>query len=172
MANSCSSNIFAGYDEPWGKTAAARFRCDHQARQRSASKSVVSLLVGIAIDRKLITSVDEPVVKFFPECAAVKTPGWDDITLRHRADDVVGHKWDENRGWTDRKTTSRTLARSRSDRYMLSKPIAKPPDTVWTYNGGGTDCSATSSNAFPASRWKRSRAKRCSSRLELPTRNG
>ena len=37
---------------------------------RSASKSVISLLVGIAIDRKLIASAEEPVVKFFPEYAA------------------------------------------------------------------------------------------------------
>ena len=33
-------------------------------------------------------------------------------------------------------------------------------------------CSATSSNASPASRWTRSRAKPCSSRLELPISSG
>ena len=50
---------------------------------RSVSKSVTSLLVGIAIDRELIKSADEPVVKFFPDYSAVKTTGWDHITLRH-----------------------------------------------------------------------------------------
>ena len=50
---------------------------------RSVSKSVVSLLVGIAIDRKLIASVDERVFNYFPEYADVKTPEKDAITLRH-----------------------------------------------------------------------------------------
>ena len=70
---------------------------------RSASKSVISLLVGIAIDRKLIASADEPVVKFFPEYAAVKSPGWDQVTLRHLLTMSSGMQWDENRGWNDPK---------------------------------------------------------------------
>ena len=46
---------------------ATRFRCDDQDRLRSASKSVISLLVGIAIDRELIKSANEPVVEIFPD---------------------------------------------------------------------------------------------------------
>ncbi len=34
---------------------------------RSVSKSVTSLLVGVAIDRGLILSVDDPIFKYFPE---------------------------------------------------------------------------------------------------------
>ena len=36
---------------------------------KSASKSVISTLVGIAIDRGLIKSVNEPIVRFFPQLA-------------------------------------------------------------------------------------------------------
>ena len=68
---------------------------------RSASKSVISLLVGIAIDRKLIASADEPVVKFFPDYSALKSPGWDHITLRHLLTMSSGMQWDENRAWKD-----------------------------------------------------------------------
>ena len=81
---------------------------------RSASKSVISLLVGIAIDRKLIAGADEPVVKFFPEYAAVKSPGWDHITLRHLLTMSSGMQWDENRAWNDpeeRRTASRQRSR-------------------------------------------------------------
>ena len=107
---------------------------------RSVSKSVISLLVGIAIDRKLITSADEPVVKFFPDYSAVKSPGWDNITLRHLLTMSSGMQWDENRAWKDPKNDEPHLGNEADPiRYVLSKPIAAPPDTVWTYNGGGTD---------------------------------
>jgi CubicO group peptidase (beta-lactamase class C family) len=107
---------------------------------RSASKSVISLLVGIAIDRKLITSAEEPVVKFFPEYASVKSPGWDQVTLRHLLTMSSGMQWDENRGWNDPKNDEPHLG-SETDpiRYILSKPVAKPPDGLWTYNGGSTE---------------------------------
>src|SRR5450432_2702539 len=75
---------FAGYDDPWGAPE-GQFDFDAATKHdmRSVSKSLTSLLVGIAIERKLIASVDEPVVKFFPEYSTLKTPGWDGITLRH-----------------------------------------------------------------------------------------
>jgi CubicO group peptidase (beta-lactamase class C family) len=131
---------FAGYDERWD--VAGQF--DHDATtkhdMRSASKSVISLLVGIAIDRKLIASADEPVVKFYPEYAAVKSPGWDKVTLRHLLTMSSGMQWNENLGWDDPKNDEPHLGREADPiRYILSKPIAKPADTVWTYNGGGTD---------------------------------
>lgn len=131
---------FSGPDEQWDVAG----RYDHDATtkhdMRSASKSVISLLVGIAIDRKLIASADEPIVKFFPEYSDLKSPGWDQITLRHLLTMSSGIQWDENRGWNDPKNDEPHLA-SEADpiRYILSKPIAKPPDAVWTYNGGGTD---------------------------------
>jgi CubicO group peptidase (beta-lactamase class C family) len=131
---------FPGPDERWDVAG----QYDHDATtkhdMRSASKSVISLLVGVAIDRKLIASVDEAVVKFFPDYAAVKSPGWDQVTIRHLLTMSSGMQWDENRGWNDPKNDEPHLG-SEADpiRYILSKPIATPPDTVWTYNGGGTD---------------------------------
>jgi CubicO group peptidase (beta-lactamase class C family) len=132
---------FTGYDEPWGQDGGQHtFDATTKHDVRSASKSVISLLVGIAIDRKLIASADEPVVKFFPEHADVKSPGWDQITLRHLLTMSSGMQWDENRGWTDPKNDEPHLG-SEADpiRYILSKPVAKRPDALWTYNGGSTD---------------------------------
>jgi CubicO group peptidase (beta-lactamase class C family) len=132
---------FAGYDEPWGMGEGRHdFDATTKHDMRSVSKSVISLLVGIAIDRELIKSVDEPVVKFFPDYAALKSPGWDNITLRHLLTMSSGIQWDENRAWKDPQNDEPHLG-SEADpyRYVLSKSIAAPPDTVWTYNGGGTD---------------------------------
>ena len=41
---------------------------------RSVSKSVVSLLIGIAIDRKLVVGVDEPVFPFFRNTLTSRHP--------------------------------------------------------------------------------------------------
>jgi CubicO group peptidase (beta-lactamase class C family) len=132
---------FAGYDEPWGQGGGQHdFDATTKHDMRSASKSVISLLVGIAIDRKLIASADEPVVKFFPEYSSVKSPGWDQVTIRHLLTMSSGMQWDENRAWKDPKNDEPHLSNEADPiRYILSKPIATPPDTVWTYNGGGTD---------------------------------
>ncbi|NOJ48724.1 serine hydrolase domain-containing protein [Bradyrhizobium archetypum] len=132
---------FPGYDEPWGMGSGLHdFDAVTKHDMRSVSKSVVSLLVGIAIDRELIKSADEPIVKFFPDYSAVKSPGWDSITLRHLLTMSSGMQWDENRAWKDPQNDEPHLG-SEADpyRYVLSKPVAAPPDTVWTYNGGGTD---------------------------------
>lgn len=49
----------------------------------SMTKSVVSLLVGIAMDRGLIKDMDAPVAAYFPDNADLRMPGKDPITLRH-----------------------------------------------------------------------------------------
>ncbi len=132
---------FAGYDQPWGKPDGPyEFDATTKHDMRSASKSVTSLLLGIAIDRKLIASVDEPVVKFFGEYQALKTAGWDGITLRHLLTMSSGIQWDETRAWTDPENDEPHLGVDADPlHYVLSKPIAAPPDKLWVYNGGGTD---------------------------------
>jgi CubicO group peptidase (beta-lactamase class C family) len=132
---------FPGLDQPWGEKEAIReFTATSIHDMRSASKSVISLLVGIAIDRKLIASADEPVFKFFPEYQAAKQAGWNSITLRHLLTMSSGIKWDETLPWSDPKNDEPHLAFDADPlRYVLSKPVAAPPDTLWVYNGGGTD---------------------------------
>lgn len=132
---------FRGYDQPWGQTDGQyEFTATTKHDMRSVTKSVTSLLVGIAIDRKLIAGVDEPVLKFFPDTAAVKQPGWDAITLRHLLTMSSGIKWDEALAWTDPKNDGPHLV-SEADPigYVLARPVVARPDVLWTYNGGGTE---------------------------------
>src|ERR671914_2473414 len=44
-----------------------KYSATRLANIKSASKSIISTLVGIAIDRKLIPGVDEPIVRWLPE---------------------------------------------------------------------------------------------------------
>jgi CubicO group peptidase (beta-lactamase class C family) len=130
-----------GIDQPWGKPEG---RYDYDATtlhdMRSATKSVTSLLVGIAIDRRMIRSVNTRIVNFFPELSDLRTPGWDNVRLRHLLTMSSGIKWDEQLPWSDPANDEPHLAFDADPlRYVLSKPIAVPPDTVWVYNGGGTE---------------------------------
>ena len=132
---------FGGIDQPWGKPEA---RYDYDATtphdMRSVTKSVTSLLVGIAIDRRMIRSVNTRVVSFFPELSDLKTQGWDNVRLRHLLTMSSGIKWDETLPWSNPDNDEPHLAFDADPiRYVLSKPIAVLPDTMWVYNGGGTE---------------------------------
>lgn len=131
---------FAGYDEPWG-SASGRYDYDALTLHdlRSVTKSVMSLLLGIALDRKLIASLDEPVAKFFPEYADAMGPGWDRITLRHLVKMSSGLQWDENLPWNDKNDEWHLVNDADPLRYVFQKPFAFAPDAVFNYNGGGTD---------------------------------
>ena len=84
-----------------------------------------------------------------------------------------GIQWDENRAWKDPQNDEPHLGIEADPfRYVLSKPIAAPPDTVWNYNGGGTDLLGNIIERVSGNRWRRSRARRCSRRLASPTGNG
>jgi CubicO group peptidase (beta-lactamase class C family) len=62
-----------------------QFEFDPTTRHQgySMTKSVVSLLVGIAMDRGLIKDIDAPVISYFPEGTKLLAAGQDRITLRH-----------------------------------------------------------------------------------------
>jgi CubicO group peptidase (beta-lactamase class C family) len=131
---------FAGYDEPWGGSSGHyEFDANTLHDLRSVTKSIISLLFGIALDRNLIASLDEPVTKYFPEYAEVKTPGWDKITLRHLLKMASGLQWDENLPWNDKNDEWHLVNDADPLRYVFQKPFAFAPDTFFTYNGGGTD---------------------------------
>ena len=56
-------------------------RATQPANIKSASKSVISALVGIAVSQGLIKTVDQPIVDFFPELAKDPEPKKRDITI-------------------------------------------------------------------------------------------
>src|SRR5262245_918167 len=53
------------------------------ANIKSASKSIIAMLVGIAIEQKLIKGVDEPIVTYFPELKQDPEPRKQTITIGH-----------------------------------------------------------------------------------------
>jgi len=62
---------------------------------KSASKSILSALVGIALDKKKLKSLDQKVADFYPDY--VNEPRKRDITLRHLLTMTAGLDWNNDR---------------------------------------------------------------------------
>lgn len=58
------------------------FSADRLATVFSVSKSITSLLCGIAVDEGYIESIDDPVTKYLPELKG-RDPRWEMLTLRY-----------------------------------------------------------------------------------------
>ncbi|WP_282609293.1 serine hydrolase [Pelagibius sp. Alg239-R121] len=120
--------IFEAYFNGFGR--------DSTHDTQSVSKSLGSALAGIAVDRGLITDVDQPVSQFFPDhWPHIQTDREkkDRITLRHLLTMTPGFEAEENWGIGPRRTDE---MRRTSDwyRYALDMPAAWEPGTRFSYN--------------------------------------
>ena len=102
------------------------------ANVKSASKSIIAALVGIAIDRRLIKSVREPIVTYFPELRsdpdrrkqAITVE--DLLTMRSGLESTSGRNygaWVKSGNWV---------------RYALRQPIVSEPGTAMEYSTGSS----------------------------------
>ena len=105
---------------------------------RSVTKSVVSILFGIAQDDGAIKSLDTPVLDYFPEYADLRTPERLKIRVRDVLTMTSGLDWDERKfPYTDPRNPSIAMEIAPDlFRYVLSRGIAAPPGTRFAYSGG------------------------------------
>jgi len=105
---------------------------------QSVTKSVTSLLVGIAVSRGVIPSLDRPVISFFPEYSDLAN--LDDLkrgmTLRDLLTMRTGLDWSEN---PYQGSPLEQLNNSRGDwlRFFLDWRMREAPGTRFEYNSGG-----------------------------------
>ncbi|MDP1699373.1 MAG: serine hydrolase [Aestuariivirga sp.] len=133
-------NYRAGKDQKWGSSLGLAIHTPQTLHDmRSVSKSVVSLLFGIALDRKLVAGIDTPVFSYFPEFAALRSPEKDRIELRHLLVMTSGLAWDERRPYSDPENSERRMTVATNPyRFALEPPVMNPPGEKWNYNGGNT----------------------------------
>ena len=131
---------FSGKDERWGAPlGVVVFTRDTRHDLRSVTKSVVSALVGIANNTGAVTSLDTPLLDWFPEYKDLQVPERRRITIRHALMMGSGLEWNENVPYTDPKNDEIVMTRNSDPlHYLLSRPILSPPGTTWNYNGGMT----------------------------------
>jgi len=109
---------------------------------RSVAKSVVSILVGMAIKEGAIHSVEDPVTRYLPE---LKGTAWQDVTLRNLLQHTSGVLWYENYADPTSDFARLTACEAGKAPYpciieLLRGLKRKPgvaPGEVWSYNTGG-----------------------------------
>jgi CubicO group peptidase (beta-lactamase class C family) len=98
---------------------------------RSVTKSIVSLLTGTAIRSGLLPTVDASIAPYLSSSYHVDTEDAA-VTVRHLLTMTSGFSWDEytGTGYND------WILSGRQVQYVLDRPHASPPGTVFTYNSG------------------------------------
>jgi CubicO group peptidase (beta-lactamase class C family) len=105
---------------------------------RSISKSVVSLLWGIAEGEGKTPPLNTPVLDLLPDLADLKNQGREAITLGHLLTMSSGLDWNEPNTYNARNDEFGLYWRSSQSRYLFDRPMAAPAGTRYNYNGGGT----------------------------------
>lgn len=129
---------FTGPDERLGRPlGTVTFDATTKHDLRSITKSVVSLVLGIAIGKGQITGVDQPIMPLLPEYADLRSPEKDKITLRDLLTMSQGLAWNEDLPYSNPEN-SETQMDDAADpvRFILSRPVETPPGLVFNYSGG------------------------------------
>lgn len=105
-------------------------RAARPANIKSASKSIIAALVGIAIERKLIPGLHTPIVRWFPELRKDPDERKQTITIEHLLtmrsglESTSGEhygRWVGSRNWV---------------RHALDRPMVSDPGTSMEYSTG------------------------------------
>lgn len=109
--------------------------------QASVTKSITSILVGIAIDKGFISNVNKSAFSFYPEHADLVNDEKNKVTVHNMLAMCSGLEWDESSFPYDdpRSDTYKILNNDDPIRFMLSKPLESTPGTVFHYNSGTTN---------------------------------
>ena len=117
------------------------FNRDSRHNTHSATKSVTSALVGIAIDKGFIQGVNDSIFSYLTNYASLKNEQKSKITFEHLLTMTSGLEWNEWDVSVSQSNHDIVRFNSSSDpiRYLLSKPIVTTPGTSFYYNGGAVD---------------------------------
>ena len=108
---------------------------DQEARLQSVTKSFTSALVGIALERGCLSSVDQKMLDFYPELdGKITDPRKQEITIRHLLQMRAGYPWEE--------TDSTLWAGLLSGHYpplIEEFPLIADPGTEFHYSNLSSD---------------------------------
>ncbi len=114
------------------------YYADLKHEAQSITKSIQGLLVGIAIDKKFIPSLDVKIKGYFPQYQHLDwKAGKDEITLRHLLTMTAGLQWNEaEMPYSAYYQNDANLHMMQQDwiAYPLSKPMLHKAGTSFAYS--------------------------------------
>jgi len=113
---------------------------DQLFRVFSVSKSVTSALIGIALEKGYINSLDEFVLDYFPDYdIANPSPQKDVMTIWHLLTMTTGLHWPEYYPYTDYRNPYNNWKASEDHvGFVLNRTMVAPPGTTFNYNTGAS----------------------------------
>lgn len=106
----------------------------------SVTKSVTSILVGIAHDHGFIGDLNDKLFTYFPEYASLNDSIKNRITIHDALTMTSGFQWNENS--VSYKEMGNDIIRlfyvEDPVKYIMSKPTIHAPGSTFHYNGGNT----------------------------------
>jgi len=118
--------LFEAYWDGYGK--------DSYSNSFSMAKSIVSLLVGCAINDGYIRSIDDPVGSYLPEFAEGDKAK---ITIKHLLTMSSGLSWDESYS-TLFSLTTKGYYGNNLPQLVLNQTVVKEPGKTFEYRSGDT----------------------------------
>jgi len=107
---------------------------------QSATKSITSALIGIAIDKGIIASVDQPIYQLLPKKYGYlftedSTGDKEDITVRMLLTMTSGLKWVD---FGPDSSFTKLFAAPDSVAFILAEPLVTAPGAAFEYNTGSS----------------------------------
>ena len=120
------------YEEYWGIGSRTS-----RTNSFSMGKSIVSILIGIAIDEGSIESVDQKVIDFIPEYNREGKHYNREVTIKHLLTMSSGMNWHENY-YNPFGVTAEAYFTKELEALMLSIDFTERPGEKWHYQSGNT----------------------------------
>ena len=131
----------AGEDFSWGTSqGVVEFGPETLHDLRSVSKSVTALLFGIALGEGRVPDPAERLLPQFPDYPDLAAdPDRARLTVEHALTMSLGLEWREEIPY-DSPANAEIAMELAPDRYryVLERPIQRPPGTRWSYCGGAS----------------------------------
>jgi CubicO group peptidase (beta-lactamase class C family) len=104
---------------------------EQQTFMASATKSITSAIVGIAMDQGCLTSLDQKMIDFFPEFSdQISDPRKEQITIRDLLQMRSGYVWEEREQYMDSFFSSRGYWLP----FIVKFPLTSDPGTDFGYS--------------------------------------